>query len=232
MHQMAVLAVDRHEPLGLHQVEQELQLLLRRVPRDVHRRVASVNHLGTRTVQRIDHARHVRLVARDRVRGDDDDVVGADLHVLVLVRRHERQRAHRLTLRAGAHDAHLARRVARHLVDVDHPIARNIQHAHLATQRDVLHHRPAEERDPATRADRGIADLAHAMEVRRERRDDDAAIGMVAKHGAHRRADRGFRRREPGPFCVGGIGKQQLDATARLAISPITRGRSCARRRA
>ena len=70
-----VLAVHRHEPLGLHEVEEELELLLRRVARHVHRRAAAVQHLGAGAVQRVDDAGHVRLVARDRVRGDHDDVV-------------------------------------------------------------------------------------------------------------------------------------------------------------
>ena len=97
---------------GVKQVEQELQLLLRRVARHVHRRRAVVHDLGAGAVQRVDDARHVRLVARDRVRADHDDVVGRDLHVLVLVRGHQRQRAHRLALRTGADDAHLVGRVA------------------------------------------------------------------------------------------------------------------------
>ena len=120
MHEVAVLAVHGHEPLGFEQAEQELQLLLRRVPRNVHRRRAIVHDFGAGAMQRVDHARHVRLVARDRVRADHDDVVGGDLHVLVLVRGHQRQRAHRLTLRAGTHDAHFFGRELGRLVDVDH----------------------------------------------------------------------------------------------------------------
>ena len=61
---VAVLAVHRHEPLGLHEVEEELQLLLRRVPRHVHRRAAAVDHLGAGAVQRVDDARHVRSRCR------------------------------------------------------------------------------------------------------------------------------------------------------------------------
>ena len=130
VHEMPVLTVHRHEPLRLEQVEQELQLFLRRMTRDVHRRRAIVHDLGARSVERIDHARDVRLVARNRVGADHHDVVGRDLHVLVLVRGHERQRAHRLALRTGADDAHLARRELGRLLDVDHRRGRECRRSH------------------------------------------------------------------------------------------------------
>ena len=54
VHEVPVLAVDGHEPVGLHDVDEELQLLLRRVPRHVHARVPAVDHLGAGAVQRVD----------------------------------------------------------------------------------------------------------------------------------------------------------------------------------
>ena len=127
-----------------------------------------MEHLGAGAVQRVDDAGDVRLVARDRVRGDHDDVVAADLHVLVLVRGHQRERAHRLALRSGADDADLARRVARHLFDVDHAAHGDVEHAHLAAERDVVDHRATEERHLAPGVDRRLRDLAHPVQVRRE----------------------------------------------------------------
>ena len=75
VHHVPVLAVHGHEPLRLHDVEEELELFLRRVPRHVHGRVPAVDHLGAGAVQRVDDAGDVGLVPRDRVRRDHDDVV-------------------------------------------------------------------------------------------------------------------------------------------------------------
>ena len=51
VNQVPVLAVHGDEPLGLEQIEQELQLFLRRMPRHVHRRRAVVHDLRPRAVQ-------------------------------------------------------------------------------------------------------------------------------------------------------------------------------------
>ena len=148
------------------------------------------------------------------MRRDHDDVVLAHLDVLVLVRGHERQRAQRLALRPGADDADLTRCVAGHLFDVDDAVGRDVEQTHLAGERDVVHHRPAEERDPAAGVDGRFADLLHAMQVRRERRDDEPAIGIVAERRPHGGAHRGLRRREAGTLGVRGVGEQQLHAAA------------------
>ena len=55
------------------------------------------------------------------------------------------------------------------------------EQAHLAGERDVLRHRPTEERDPATGVDRRDRDLLHAVQVRREARDDHPPVGVVAQ---------------------------------------------------
>ena len=173
---------------------------------------AVVHDLRAGAVQRVDDARHVRLVAGDRVRADHDDVVGGDLHVLVLVRGHQRQRAHRLTLRTGADDADVAGRVAGGLLDVDDRVRGQVDEAALARHRDVLQHRTADERDLAPVRDRGLRDLLHAVQVRREARDDEALVGVLAEQRAHRGADRRLRRREPGALGIGRVGEQEPDA--------------------
>ena len=47
MDHVAVLAVYRHEPLGPHEIEHELELFTRRVPRHVHVRLGAVHDIGT-----------------------------------------------------------------------------------------------------------------------------------------------------------------------------------------
>ena len=62
--------------------------------------------------------------------------------------------------------------------------------------------------------DRLDRDLLHPVQVRREARDDDAAVGVVAQEVADHRTDGRLRRREARPLGVGGVGQQQLHALA------------------
>ncbi len=132
--------------------------------------------------------------------------------MLVLVRRHQRERAHRLTLRAGAHDAYLARRELGRLLDVDHGVVGDVDEAALTRHRDVLLHRPTDERDLAAVGDRRLRDLLHAVEVRREARDDEPLVGVLAEQRPHRRAHRRLRRREAWTLGVGRVGHEEADA--------------------
>ena len=77
---------------------------------------------------------------------------------------------------------------------------------------DVLQHRPPDERDLAAVRDRGLRDLLHAVQVRREARDDEALVGVLAEQRAHRGADRRLRRREPRALRVRRVGEQEADA--------------------
>ena len=102
------------------------------------------------------------------MRREHHDVVFAHLHVLVLVRGHERERTHRLTLRSGADHTHFAGCVPRRFVDVDDLIGRNAEQAHLAAERDVVHHGTSEERDLAPRGDGLARNLLHPVQVGRK----------------------------------------------------------------
>ena len=66
-HQVAVLAVHRHEPLGLRRVSRSLQLFGLGVARDVHVGDAGVDHLGAGAEQAVDDPVDVALVAGDGV---------------------------------------------------------------------------------------------------------------------------------------------------------------------
>ena len=109
MLEMPALAVDRDEPPRPDQREHEPELLLGRVTAGVHRVGRHVVHVAAGPVQRVDDAMDRRLVARDQRRRQHDRVVRAELHPLVLPRRHQRQRRVRLTLAAGTDHDHPAR---------------------------------------------------------------------------------------------------------------------------
>ena len=210
---VAELAVHRDHVLRLHEVEQDLELLLRRVPRHVDRGVAVVHHLRSGPVERVDHAIDVALVAGNGVRRDHDDVVLTDLHVLVLVGGHERECAHGLALGARADDADLTGRVVRRLLDVDHAVGRDVDEAHLAGQAHVLDHRSTDERHTPARPDRGLRDLLHPVEVRREARDDDPLALVVPEQRTERRADGGFRGGEARAFGIRAVRQQHQHPT-------------------
>ncbi len=72
--QMAQLAVDGDEVFGLHQVQQQLHLLLAGVPGDVHRGDGLVDHVGAAPEQAVDRAVDALLVAGDGVRGEHDGI--------------------------------------------------------------------------------------------------------------------------------------------------------------
>ena len=110
----------------------------------------------------------------------------------------------------------LTRHVARDLVDVDHAADGDVEHAHLAAERDVVDHRAPEEDDLATGGDGGVGDLAHAVQVRREAGDDHPLVRVVAEHRPQRVADGRLRRREARAARVRRVGQEQLDAARAL----------------
>ena len=105
-------------------------------------------------------------------------------------------------------------REARDLFDVDDLVRGEVEESHLAAERDVVHHRTAEERDMASRRDRLACHLEHAMQVRRERRDDEAPIRVITEQVAKDRADGRLRTGEARLLGVRGIREEELHALA------------------
>ncbi len=76
--------------------------------------------------------------------------------------------------------------------------------AQLRGDRDVGHHAPAEERDPALVADGQVEELLDAVDVRGEGRHDDAAR-RLGKPPVEGRAHLGLRARMPRPADIGRV---------------------------
>ena len=74
--------------LRAEDVEQQLQLLLARVARDVRPALRVVDHLGAELEEVVDRPRDELLVAGDRGRRHDDGVAFFDRHVAVIPERH------------------------------------------------------------------------------------------------------------------------------------------------
>ena len=178
----------------------------------VHVGDAGVDHLDAGAQQPVDHAVDVALVAGDRVARQDHRVVLADLHPLVLATGQQRQRRHRLALRTGGDDAHLAGRVVVDLVDVDERRVGDLQHAEVAAHAHVLLHAQPERGDDATVGDRRVGDLLDAVQVAGEAGGDDppaASARRTVRAAPRRRWSRAARGRLLG---VGRVGHQQPDA--------------------
>src|SRR5215469_13873205 len=99
-HEVAVLPVHRHEVPRPDQVQDQLQLLLRGVARDVDRRVAAVVDDRPAAIEVVHQARDGALVPRDDARRQHDDVARRERHLLVVVHGDADQRRRRLGLAA------------------------------------------------------------------------------------------------------------------------------------
>ena len=224
------LAVDRHHRLRADQGEQRAQLLGARVARDVHVGVLLVQHLGAVLRQPVDRVVHAQLVARNGARRDDHRVAALDLDRRVVVVRDARQRRQRLALRAGAEDQLLA---GRHVVEVgglDEHVVRHVHVAEVAGDVHVPAHRPADDDDLAAGVGRDVDRLLHAVDVRREARDEHAAAAL-RDDLAERLADDALGTREAGPLRVRRVAEQQVDAAVAELGQPADVGAQAVDRR-
>ena len=209
---MAILAVHRNEPLGLHDGQVGLQFVGLGVTGGVYVGDSRVHHFGAGSQQTVDHAGHVELVARNGVTGKDDGVVFADLQQLAVTSGHQRQRRHGFALTSGGDHAHLVGRVIGGLFDVDEGVVGNLQHPEVPRHADVLLHGTADGGHLASGADGRVDDLLHAVDVTRERRGDDPAVSVLVEQGAQYRTDAGLARRVPVLLRVRRIAQQQAHA--------------------
>jgi hypothetical protein len=148
------------------------------------------------------------------LRGEDDRVVGVELHAVVLVGRHERQGAHRLSLGAGADHADLFGLEAVDLLDVDDALVGQAEEPHRPGQADVLVHRPAEEGDRPAGLDGDLGDLLHPVDVGGEAGGDDPLLAVLPEQLPQHDTDRRLRRRVAGLLGVGRVGQEESHAAA------------------
>ena len=211
MDHVAVLAVDRDEALGLGHRHQRAQLALAGVAAHVHRLRPRVHDLGPPAVEVVDHLADRPFVARDRVGADHDGVVVGHLQPLVLPRRHERQRRHRLALGPRGDHAHLLGRVVVDVLDVDpHPVG-DADDAEARAQLEVLAHRAPERRHLAPVRHGGVDDLLDAVHVAGEARHDQPLAGLRGEDPPQHDPDVRLGLGEARLLGVGRVGQQEPD---------------------
>ena len=102
----------------------------------------------------------------------------------------------------------------RQLLEVGRPhedLVGNMHVPEVARDVHVLAHRAADDAHLPADGDRDVDRLLHAVHVRRERRDEDAALSE-GDDLAKRLADDALRRRDPRTFRVRRVAEHQVDA--------------------
>ena len=179
------------------------------------------SHAGAQ--QAVDDPVDVALVAGDGVARQDDRVVLADLDPLVLAARQQRQRRHRLALRTGGDDAHLAGRVLVDVLDVDQRRVGDLQDAEVAAHAHVLLHAQPERRDDPPGGDRRVGDLLDAVQVAGEAGGDDPPAGLLGEQlpqHRRRRWSRSARGRAPRRWCESAISRRMPSVDAIAPMRP------------
>ena len=209
--QVSGLAVDRHEVLGLHDGEHELELLGPGVAGDVDQGPGLVVHVGPDLGQAVDDAGDGLLVAGDRGGRDDHRIAGLDGHRAVLAVGHPGQRRERLALAAGAQYHDLLGREVVHVVGVDDVVAVDVEVPQVLGDLGVLHHGAAGDHHLAAAGHGGVVDLLDAVDVAREGGHDHPLLG-ARDDRAQGLAHLGLALGELGLLGVGGVAHHQVDA--------------------
>jgi len=91
-HEMTILPVHRQEILRTNQVDHHLELLLTRVPGDVHVQHLVIVHVSTEPEEVVQRAVHHLLIARNGAGRDDDRVPAGYEHRAESALAHAHQR--------------------------------------------------------------------------------------------------------------------------------------------
>src|SRR5579871_114922 len=147
--QLAEFAVDRNEIARLHQVDNQLELLLAGVAADVYRgvRTVLVDDVGVTAEEVVDHAVNSFLVARNDAGRKHHRVADFDLGVLVVVHRGAGERRHGLALGAADQHANLARGEILDFAGVDEQPVGHIDVAKVGSDGRRIGHGAAHQRD-------------------------------------------------------------------------------------
>jgi hypothetical protein len=177
--QVPELAVHGHEVAGLQEREDQLLLLPGGVARDVYGRERAVEDLGAAPHEVVYGARDSALIARDRVRRNDDHVTLACLYGTVGAVRDAGEGRHWLALRARGEDGYVPIRDPAYLALVHQHRVGQVEVAQVACDLDVPDHRAARHADQPVVHLGGLDDLLDPVDVRGEGGDYYPAFGLL-----------------------------------------------------
>ena len=156
----------------------------------------------------VDDIGHRLLIARNRMRRENNGVAGSDLHLPVLIFRHSGQRGHALTLRAGRNDRCFLRRIIAELFLLDQCVLRYVQTSDRTGRRNDVHHAASLDGNLASVLVGGIDDLLHTVDIGRKGRNDNPRILMLGKNPVDGHTDGFLRLCIARALCVGGVTHQ------------------------
>ena len=209
--QMHGLTVNRHKVRGLGHGHQELELLLATVTGNVNEGAVLIPHVAAELGQAVDDLLDGFLIAGNRSCREDDGIALVDRERLVLAIGHAGQGRQRLALRTGAHDDDLVVGQVIDIEGIDDIGIVDVEVAQLTRHAGVSEHGATGHNDLTAALAGGIADLLQTMDMARERRDEHATRGVldgVQQIGTNL----GLGLGKAGNRCIGGVGKQQVDA--------------------
>ena len=206
-HQHPVLAVHRHEVLGLGEGQHQLLVFLEAMARHVDAFALAVNHLGAEHHQAVNGVDHRDGVARDRAGGKNDRVGGFHLHLRMLTAGNAAEGRQRFALATGHQQQGFPIGQITDLLDRHKQIVGGTHVAQLPRLGDHVEHRAAQQAHLAAVLERQLQDHRDAVNRAGKGGDDHPAFGLgnVAIQAGEHRA---LRRAETGHLGVGGIAEQ------------------------
>ena len=175
----AALAVHGDEELRLYERVHHFELFLAGVARYVQIGAALVDDLRALGEELVNNAGDRRLVAGNGARGDDDAIARADVHLLMLGKRHAVERGHALALAAGGDYDGPVLRLALYLVELHQHAFRDVHVAKLDGYLYHVLHTPARHCHLALILRRDVHDLLDALNVGRKGCDDYAFLAAL-----------------------------------------------------
>src|SRR5690349_19260072 len=158
--------MDWNEIARSHQVDKETKLFLTGVSAHVYWRAGTVfiNHIGTTTIEVIDHAKDRLLVSRNNARGEHHRIARLDACVLVVIDGSAREGGHRFALCAADKNADFLRIEVTNLTGMDERAFGNVQVSEIERDLRRFVHRATDERELASVLEGHIRDELDAMD--------------------------------------------------------------------
>ncbi len=206
---MLVLPVDRNRILGLHQRIDQFDLFLTGMSRNMD---VLEDHLRALHFQLVDDLRHRFLVARNRVAGKNNRIIGTDGHLAVHAGSHTAQRRHILSLAARRDDDRPVVRIILEPVDIHQRILRNADTVQVHRRLNDIDHAAPFHNHLSSILMRGIDDLLHPVHIGGKGRDNQPRTLMIVENRVKRLAHRALRLGKTLALRIGGITHQRQNA--------------------
>src|SRR6266852_2613955 len=177
----------------------------------MHRRDRIIEDFGAALIQMIDQRVYRAFVPGEKARGQYYDIVLLHADLRMRIGREPRQRRKRLTLAPARKEGQFARLEKISLGAIDKRAGRKVELPGLHPKAHALRHPASQRHDVTSRVARSLGHLAHAMEMRRERRQEKLAASARDELSQYR-LERALRTGPARALDIGRIREQKFDA--------------------